>query len=63
MRFGESYKTGIYLIVSIVGHRETGFPVRRSKDLLEFPDCLRRAVKIVRSDDALFSLKGLVSAV
>ena len=72
MRFGESYKTGIYLIVSIVGHRETGFPVRRSKDLLEFPDCLRRAVKIMRSerpsnhltvDEALFSLKGLVSAV
>ena len=72
MRFGESYKTGIYLIVSIVGHRETGFPVRRSKDLLEIPDCLRRAVKIVRSerpsnsltvDDTLFSLKGLVSAV
>ena len=57
--------------MSIVGNRETGFPVRRFKDLLEIQDCLRRAVKIVRSDkpsnrltvdDALFSLKGLVSA-
>ena len=58
--------------MSIVGNRETGFPIRRFKDLLEIQDCLRREVKIVRSDkpsnrltvnDGLFSLKGLVSAV
>ena len=72
MRLGESYKTEIYLIVSIIGHMKICFPVRRSKDLLEIQDCLRRAVKLVRSErpsnrltvnDALFSLKGLVSAV
>ena len=58
--------------MSIVGNRETGFPIRRFKDLLEIQDCLRREVQIVRSDkpsnrltvnDGLFSLKGLVSAV
>ena len=72
MRLGESYKTEIYLIVSIIGHMKTCFPVCRSKDLLEIQDCLRRAIKLVRSErpsnrltvnDALFSLKGLVSAV
>ena len=72
MRLGESYKTEIYLKVSIIGHMKICFPVRRSKDSLEIQDCLRRAVKLVRSDrpsnrltvnDALFSLKGLVSAV
>ena len=36
--------------MSIVGNRETGFPVCRFKDLLEIQDCLRRAVKTVRSD-------------
>ena len=72
MRLGESYKTEIYLKVSIIGHMKICFPVRRFKDLLEIQDCLRRAVKLVRSErpsnrltvnDALFSLKGLVSAV
>ena len=50
MRLGESYKTEIYLKVSIIGHMKICFPVRRSKDLLEIQDCLRRAVKLVRSD-------------
>ena len=72
MRLGESYKTEIYLKVSIIGHMKICFPVRRSKDSLEILYCLRRVVKLVRSDrpsnrltvnDALFSLQGLVFAV